>query len=140
MERTLMVELPDVVFKRVKRFAEAIGQPVEKTVARIVEFELPPLLDVPEEFEEDVKVLERLNDKELLEIMHSRVSLTTQRRLHRLLQKNRLGTLTLDERLTLETLQREADIVMLRKAHAAVILKWRGHHIPPQVLPKIGEG
>ena len=141
MERTVMVELPDGVFERVKRMAEAIGQPVEKAVARIVELELPPLFDVSGEFEEDLKILEKGDDKDLREVVQSRVPLATQKRLHRLLSKNQLGTLTERERLALEGLQREADVVMLRKAHAAVLLKWRGHRVPtPQELSNIGEG
>jgi hypothetical protein len=53
-----------------------------------------------------------------------------QRKLHRLLDKNSDGTLTTMVRRELESLRKEGDRLMLRKAHAAVILKWRGHRIP----------
>jgi hypothetical protein len=31
----------------------------------------------------------------------------------------------------LDRLTEEADLLMLRKAHAAALLRWRGHAIPP---------
>jgi hypothetical protein len=42
----------------------------------------------------------------------------------------RAGTLEPDERATLERLTQEADLRTLRKAYAAVLLKWRGHRLP----------
>jgi hypothetical protein len=104
-------------------------QPLEKAVAHIIEFGLPPL-DSPTGFEADLQVLEALDDEALWDVLFSKVSPATQRKLHRLLEKNQAGTLTERERLQLDALQQEADLVMLRKAHAAVLLKWRGHCIP----------
>jgi len=39
--------------------------------------------------------------------------------------------LTATERLELNTQVAEADRLMLRKAHAAALLQWRGHVVPP---------
>jgi hypothetical protein len=35
------------------------------------------------------------------------------------------------ERLELTQLRIKADLFMLRKAHAAALLRWRGHQLPP---------
>jgi len=86
--------------------------------------------DTPPEFQKDIDMLATMSDEELWEIMLSKVSPTQQRKLHWLLDKNQAGTLTSRERKELESLQFQADKVMLRKAHAAVLLKWRGHRIP----------
>ncbi len=40
-------------------------------------------------------------------------------------------SLTASERLELEEQVAEADRFMLRKAHAAALLQWRGHAVPP---------
>jgi hypothetical protein len=129
MAQILMLELPEALYETVKRAAAAMKQPIEKAVAHIIELGLPPL-DAPTEFEEDLKALEALDDEALWEVLFSKVSLATQRKLHWFLEKNQSGTLTERERIQLDTLQQEADKVMLRKAHAAVLLKWRGHCIP----------
>jgi hypothetical protein len=50
--------------------------------------------------------------------------------LGRLLEKNRQGTLSEEEQTSLERLRSMADRLMLRKAYAYVLLKWRGHRLP----------
>ena len=41
------------------------------------------------------------------------------------------GTISAAERLEMEGQIAEADRLMLRKAHAAALLQWRGHAVPP---------
>jgi hypothetical protein len=62
--------------------------------------------------------------------MLGKVPAAQQRELDRLLRKNQAGALTEQERRKLDQLQREADHVMLRKARAAVLLRFRGHRLP----------
>jgi uncharacterized protein YnzC (UPF0291/DUF896 family) len=62
--------------------------------------------------------------------MLSRVSANQQKKLNHLLQKNKRGSLTESERVELAALQNEADRIMLRKARAAVLLRFRGHRLP----------
>jgi len=47
------------------------------------------------------------------------------------LDKNANGALTSAERDELTRLRHEADRFMLHKAHAAALLRWRGHQLPP---------
>jgi hypothetical protein len=49
-----------------------------------------------------------------------------------LLDKNANGTITAGERAELTDLRIEADRFMLRKAHAAALLRWRGHQCFPE--------
>ena len=58
------------------------------------------------------------------------VPLDQQRQLHDLLLRNQAGILTDSEREQLARLQQQADLVMLRKAHAAVLLRFRGKRVP----------
>jgi hypothetical protein len=48
-----------------------------------------------------------------------------------LLDKNADETISESERLELTQLRVESDRMMLRKAHAAALLRWRGHQLPP---------
>jgi hypothetical protein len=47
-----------------------------------------------------------------------------------LLEQSAAGTLGDAGRSELDMLRREADRFMLIKAHAAVLLRWRGHDVP----------
>ena len=46
-----------------------------------------------------------------------------------LLERNKSNLLTDAEKLELAKLRTEADRFMLRKAHAATLLRWRGHDL-----------
>ncbi len=53
------------------------------------------------------------------------------RKYDRLLEKNSAGTIAAVEREQLRELRSESERLMLRKAHAYALLKWRGHALPP---------
>jgi hypothetical protein len=50
--------------------------------------------------------------------------------IHELLERQQEGALSDSEKTQLEHLQRNADLVMLRKARAAVLLRFRGERVP----------
>ena len=85
---------------------------------------------LPPELVEELVKLERLGDESLWQVMSSQVPQEQQSELNYLLDKNQAGTLTGPEREELNRLQDEADRVMLRKARAAVLLRFRGHCLP----------
>ena len=87
--------------------------------------------DVPAEFQADLAALDRLDDGALWKIARSRQTEGEMARYTELLDKNANGILSDGERAELSGLRTEADRFMLRKAHAAVILRWRGHQLPP---------
>jgi hypothetical protein len=74
--------------------------------------------------------LEKLDDKALRHVMLSQVPASRQRKLNRLLDKNKSGKLSESDRAELTALQSEADRVMLCKARAAVLLRFRGQRLP----------
>jgi hypothetical protein len=47
-----------------------------------------------------------------------------------LLEKNSAGAITPTEREQLKALRQESEKLMLQKAHAYALLKWRGHTLP----------
>jgi hypothetical protein len=130
MAQTVTLELPQTIYLPVKRMAEVTNRSLEDLLVGALKASLPPLDGLPSELAEDLVELESLDDESLRQVMVSKVPTAQQRDLDRLLRKNQAGTLTEQERQKLDRLQREADRVMLRKARAAVLLRFRGHRLP----------
>jgi plasmid maintenance system antidote protein VapI len=88
---------------------------------------LPSLDGLPPEFIENLTELENLENKELRKVLHETVPPKTQAEISKLLNKK--GKLTASEILRLTNLQKKAALIMLRKARAAVLLRFRGHRL-----------
>ena len=127
MPETITLTLPDSVLQPVKRTAEAVQQPIEELLVSALESSLPPLQGLPDEVITDLTALETLDNDALWQVMKETVSPETQAGLSDLLERDSL-TSAEQERLT--SLQQEADLVMLRKARAAVLLRFRGKRLP----------
>jgi hypothetical protein len=127
--QAITVELPEEVYRHVKRAAEGMKRPVERVLASIVKGATPSLEKVPAQYRPDLESLETLGDEELWKIAESRLSAEHQRRLARL-GKTQSGSLKDREKQTLSRLRDEADRLTLRKSYAYLLLKYRGHRIP----------
>jgi hypothetical protein len=126
----LTLELPDDIYERVCRAAKGMNQPVEEALVNIVRAATPSLEKVPAEYRAELEAMEDLGDEELWTISRSRPAPARQRRLERLLDKNQRGELTDRERQALGELRADGDRRMLRRAYAALLLKYRGHRVP----------
>lgn len=133
MSQVVTLELPDTVYLPVQRMAEATRRPLNDVLVGALEAALPSLDGLPPDLAAELASLEKLDDCVLEEIMLSRVPSERQRRLNRLLRKSKVAELNEAERGDLAVLQREADRVMLRKARAAVLLRFRGRRLPTLV-------
>jgi hypothetical protein len=91
---------------------------------------LPTLEGLPSGTVQHLVALESLDDQALWRVMLETVPLDQQNRLHDLLLRNQADTLTDAEREQLAIVQQQADLVMLRKARAAVLLRFRGKRVP----------
>ncbi len=130
MAQTITLELPDVIYQPVQRMAEATRRPLTEMLIGALRASLPPVEDLPSALTAELISLENLSDDALGQMMISRVPVDRQRKLDRLLRKKKTGKLTSLEQNDLSSLQHEADLVMLRKARAAVLLRFRGHRLP----------
>jgi len=74
--------------------------------------------------------MDRLDDDALWKLARGRRSEAEMVRYDELLEQSAAGALGDAGRSELEMLRREADRFMLIKAHAAVLLRWRGHDVP----------
>jgi hypothetical protein len=123
--------LPEELYVRFQQTAEATRQTVVEVLLHAVEVGSPPRWeDAPVAFQADLAALDRLDDGALWRVARSR-AVVAKDRFQELLDKHTAGTLNPAEQNELEILQHEADRLMLRKAHAAALLRWRGHTLPP---------
>jgi hypothetical protein len=124
--------LPETLYLRFKQTALATQQSLTDVLLHAVQVGSPPSWeDAPAAFQADLAVLDRLDDHALWRIARSYRTEAYIARLQELLEKNANDQLTEAERAELTQLRTEADQLMLRKAHAAALLRWRGHTIPP---------
>jgi hypothetical protein len=130
MPQTITLTLPDDVLQPVQRLAQATKQSVEELLVTALQAALPTLEGLPPDVMQHLVALESLDDQALWRVMLETVPLDQQHRLHDLLLRNQAGVLTESEHEQLAVLQQQADLVMLRKARAAVLLRFRGKRVP----------
>jgi hypothetical protein len=130
MSQTVTLELPDTIYQPARRMADATRRPLTDVLVSALQASLPPLEDLPPTLVAELVNLEQLDDEALWHVMLSHLPAEQQRKLGRLLRKNKSGKLTKSERADLAKLQNEADHIMLRKARAAVLLRFRGQRLP----------
>jgi hypothetical protein len=130
MPRTITLTLPDHVLQPVQRVAQATKQSVEELLVIALQAALPTLEGLSPDIMPHLIALESLDDQALWQVMLESVPLDQQHKLHDLLSRNQESMLTDSERDQLAILQQQADLVMLRKARAAVLLRFRGKRVP----------
>ncbi len=131
MPETITLELPDEAVQRYRHGATVAHKKLEEfLVERLVEAPLPLADDLPPPLDEVLRALETLNDDALWEVAQSQLSLDQQDLYEALLQKNSEGNIIAAEEEILHALGQQARRLTLKKAHAYMLLKWRGHTIP----------
>lgn len=130
MSQTVTLTLPDKLYHPIQRIAQANDQSVETVLLTALQASLPPLEGLPADLTQELAQLERLDDDTLRQVLLETVPIQQQQELDTLLWQNQANELTQAEREQLTQLQYIADRVMLRKARAAVLLRFRGQRIP----------
>jgi hypothetical protein len=131
MPESFTVQLPPEAVKRFRRGAGAAGKPVEEFLADRLLEAVPPLPeDIPPPARDELQAMEGLDEKALRQVAQSRLPASRQRLYSRLLASNAAGTISPQEREQLAALGEEARRLTLKKAHAYLLLKWRGCAIP----------
>ncbi len=129
--QTVPVQIPEPLYQRLERLARLTNRSLENVVEQTLTTSLPPLPDhLPDEARQELQKLEMLDDDALWQVARSEVLPEHQAQISELLEKNSLGTLAEAEQTRLSELQHQADQLMLKKAYAYVLLKWRGHRLP----------
>jgi hypothetical protein len=131
MTRTVTVGLPEGIYARLKRSAEATSRSVEELVVQSVKAGMPPSVsDFAPEYGEECLALERLSSSRLRQIARAKLPEGRQRRYNHLLTKNQAGALSEREQEMLKHFGDEARRLTVRRAYAYALLRWRGQPIP----------
>ena len=131
MAQAITIHIPDTLYDQLKRTAELSQRSIDTIVVHSLSHSIAPLLeDIPAEYQADVYPLLEM-DEIALQAEVRRIFPTDRWSTYEaLLEKKTEGRLTEKEKAKLDVLRREADILMFRKAYAAVLLKRRGSHPP----------
>jgi hypothetical protein len=126
------MELPETLYLRLQQTARATRQSLEATMLRALQVGSPPSWETaPAEFQADLAALDRLDDAALWRIARTRATPDQMDRYQTLLDQNANRTLSTEAQQELSQLRTDLDRQMLLKVHAAALLQWRGHQIPP---------
>lgn len=131
MSQTVTLELPEEMLLRYQQGAAAARKSLERFIVDRLGEAIPPLVN--EEYtsiDDELATLEKLDDQALWAMVQSHISSNKQEQYDALLEQNSQGVLTESETVTLHALGEEARRLTLKKAHAYMLLKWRGHAIP----------
>lgn len=130
--QTVTLRLPESLYLRFQQAARATRRSFDDVLLHAVQVGSPPNWDdAPAEFQADLAALDRMDDEALWRLARGRIKAVDMERYQELLDKNANGLLTPAERGELTGLRVEYDRMMLCKAHAAALLRWRGHPMPP---------
>ncbi len=91
-----------------------------------------PLDDVPTDEAECLAQMSTMDDAALWPITHVTLSERQQEALHALLDRQNAGELTPDDAVRLQALLEEYSRLLVRQAHAWLLLARRGYHVPIQ--------
>jgi hypothetical protein len=128
---TVTLQIPEILYQRLVNTAHATQRPLEEVMLHALQVGSPPCWDdVPEEFQAELAALDKLDDNTLWQIFNSYKTVADMERYNILLEANSIGQLSEAEHLELLSLRHNADLFMLRKAQAAVLLRWRGYNLP----------
>jgi hypothetical protein len=130
MPETVTLTIPDEMHQSIQRVAQATHRPIEDLLVTALETSLPPLEGLSASLAKDLTALEDLDDEALREVMAETVPAEEQDKIRDFLDLGQSRELAEEERARLASLQESADLVMLRKARAAVLLRFRGKRIP----------
>lgn len=125
------IRLPTQAVNRLRRVAAIAHRPIDDVIAETLQSTLPPLLDeLPATFQPLLAQLESWSSEALRHQLYTTVDDERLERYDELLERNARGTLSTEEQQELSALRRQNDLLMFQKAYAALLLKWRGEHVP----------
>lgn len=132
MTEAMTIQLPATTARRLHRVARLSHRRVDDVLAETLQqATLPPLLeDIPAVFHDELSKLELLSTKALNKQMRASISPKVLECYDNLLEANAARELDKREKQELAMLRYKADLLMYRKAYAAVLLKLRGQRIP----------
>lgn len=107
--RNIEIELPLSIYEELAEFAAAAKLPLGEVILQCIRGGMPPSLHkVPAAFHEELLALNRLSDKQLLQISEG----------------------AMQAKAKSDALHKKADFETLSRMYALSLLRWRGHPVP----------
>ncbi len=132
MDVRVTLALPEDIYEQLEVQAQVSDRSVDEVVVQTLVRSLPPQVeeDLSPAIQAELKAMTHLSDEALWQIAqacmnHDKVALYDV-----LLERHLGATLTPEGQEWLTRLREEADVLMLRKAHAYALLQSRGHQLP----------
>lgn len=133
----LAIDLPTPAFEHLSRLAALTNQSVADLVVQSITGNLPPSIETaPLEVQPELLALQSLSVEALRQVAQAQVPPEQQERHLALLAQNQAGTITALQQQELQSLTLAVDQLMLKKAHACALLRWRGQ--PIRSLSQLG--
>lgn len=130
MTQAVTLYVPDEMLQRYRRGAAVARMDLDAFIAERLAEATPPLADdLPDVPRAELKSLEEGDDEALRRAAECRLSDEEQEEYDQLLSKHAEGPLATDEERKLRELGEKARGLTLKKAHALMLLKWRGHGV-----------
>lgn len=128
---TVAIPIPQALYRRLERLSALTQRSLESVLVQALSSTLPLLPDdLPEPARQTLLQLEHLSDEALWQVTQSTFPSVQYEQWVALRTQKQAGSLGAEGQTKLEQLMQEADLLTLRKAYAAVLLKWRGHRLP----------
>lgn len=127
--QTLTLQVPEVLFSRLKQRAEQANRTVEAETLDLLATAVPVVEELPADLEQALSSLEALDEEALWRAAQSGLATEAAAELEALhLERQREG-LTAAEAQRLADLVRQYERSMLVRAQAAALLRQRGHDV-----------
>ena len=130
--RTITITIPEMLYLQLEAAAHSSAQSLDAVVAQSLERGIPPHLAtlLPAALQAELAAMEHLSDEALRAIVTSIEPVERCYRIDELIALRDARTITKEQTAQLTALRAEAEALMVRKAHAFVLLKSRGHSPP----------
>jgi predicted transcriptional regulator len=130
MNDQVTISLPEPILRQLLHIAQATDRSIESLITQSVLSNLPPSVEnAPIEWQAELLAMQSLTINELQSIVQSQIDPAQFSDHTKLLHQNEENQLTPAERAELSNFRQAADQLMLRKAYACAVLRWRGHRI-----------
>jgi uncharacterized protein YnzC (UPF0291/DUF896 family) len=126
---TVSIQLPDTLFRKLKRAADLTHRPLEEIVATSLEATLPSASGLPAEIADELAAMQVYSDAALQAAVEPSMSRAEQKRLEQLNAAAGERALTAAEKKEQQALITAYDRSVLRRAKAMAILAQRGHDV-----------
>ena len=128
--QTITLKLPESLYRTARQMAQVSRQPIETVLQDSLAAVLPPLDDVAPDEAAELARLTLLNDAALWREARALMTPAEQIECQSLLERQGEGLLEPDESLRLQELMHIYGRLMVRKAHAYLLLARRGYRVP----------